>query len=352
MVERKELGLIDKLLPVWIIVCMAIGLLLGKYMPSFGEAASIGIPIGLFLMIYPAMTKIRMEDLKKALTGGKQAGIVVFFNYAVNPFLLWAFGYLFFILIFQNTGMISQEMAQSLWIGLILLGVAPCIAMVLVWTDLSYGNNALAITLMAWNSLIQMLTTPLYIALIIGAQIALDMWMIGQSVVLYLGLPLLLGYLTRKYLIRWKGQQWYDNRILPPLGKIQLLALLFTLIVMFSLEGDVIIQTPELILYMAVPLTLFFGVLFMVTFVTAKLFKCDYEDSVAIAFNSTGRNFELSIAIALTAFAAMPMVAVSTVIGPLIEVPVMLSLVYFARYAKYAWFEKKEIMVTQEGVTS
>lgn len=203
--------------------------------------------------------------------------------------------------------------------------------MVLVWTDLARGNNALAITLMAWNSLIQMATTPLFIYLIIGTRVPLDVGEIARSVILYLALPLLVGVVTRRLLVSRRGEAWYEGRFVPRLNTLQLLALLGTLVVMFALKGGVILDHPELIWRMIPPLVLFFLTLFTVTLFTARLLSLGYQDAVAVAFNSTGRNFELSIAIALTAFASRPMVGVSTVIGPLIEVPVMLGLVALAR---------------------
>lgn len=318
-VGEKSLGLVEKLLPLWIALAMAAGLLLGRLAPGAGAALEPAIPLGLFLMIYPAMAKLHMEDVRAAVRSGKASLLVIFFNYAVDPFLLWLFGWLFL----RNQ--------PDMWVGLILLGVAPCIAMVLVWTDLARGNNALAITLMAWNSLIQMVTTPLFIYLIIGTRIALDIRQIAMSVVLYLGLPLLLGVLSRSWLVARRGAAWYEERFTPVLGRLQLLALLATLVILFSQKGAVILEHPELIYLMVPPLALFFVTLFLVAFGAARLARLPYADAVAVGFNSTGRNFELSIAIALSAFASRPLVGVSTVIGPLIEVPVMLALVALAK---------------------
>lgn len=293
----------------------------GRFTFDMGHVLSLGIPVGLFLMIYPAMTKIHLEDTKKALANGYAAGIVVFFNYLINPFLLWLFGWVFL------------RDYPELWTGLILLGVAPCIAMVLVWTDLSGGNNPLALTLMAWNSLVQMVTTPVFIFLIIGSRIPLDVGLIAESVILFLGLPLLAGVFTRNRLLKSKGHDWFVKKFTPFINKVQFASLLFTLVVMFSLKGDVIVDRPELVLLMAVPLVLFFVTLYFLTFNVGKWLRLDTRDAVAVAFNATGRNFELSIAIALTAFAAQKMVGVATVVGPLVEVPVMLFLVSMAKKA-------------------
>lgn len=323
-----SLGWIEKLLALWVVLCIISGLLLGKYFPEFSESLAIGIPIGLFLMIYPAMTKIELEELKKALQSKKQVGIIVFFNYAVNPFLLYALGFIFFENILPYFGLITDETAKHLWTGLILLGVAPCIAMVLVWTDLAKGNGPLGIVLMAWNSIIQIITTPLYIALLVGTYIAIDIILIGESVLLYLGLPLLFGVITRREVIKRKSESWLNKRLIPYFNAMQLLALLFTMVVMFSLKGGVILDNPNLIWQMAIPVILFFFLLFNLVYYTTRRLGYNYEDASTMGFHCTGRNFELAIAIAITAFASMPMVAVSTVVGPLIEIPVMLTLVW------------------------
>ncbi|MGQ9719137.1 MAG: arsenic resistance protein [Nitrososphaerales archaeon] len=329
-VKVGGLGWIEKLLAVWIALCIIIGLLLGKYLPELSKHLEIGIPIGLFLMIYPAMTKIEIEELKEALRSKRQVGVIVFFNYAVNPFLLYALGFMFFENILPFFGLITLETARYLWTGLILLGVAPCIAMVLVWTDLAKGNGPLGIVLMAWNSIIQVFTTPLYIALLVGTYIAIDIVLIGESVLLYLGLPLLFGVITRREVIKRKSEDWLNNKLIPYYNAIQLLALLFTMVVMFSLRGGVIIDNPSLIWQMAIPVVLFFFLLFNLVYYTTRRMGYNYEDAATMGFHCTGRNFELAIAIALTAFSFMPMVAVSTVVGPLIEIPVMLTIVWMA----------------------
>ena len=321
--NQPKLGLVSKLLPLWIILAMVFGLLLGKFLPQIGKALQPGIPLGLFVMIYPAMTKLKLGEVRGAVKDWKPAAIVIFFNYAFNPFLLYLIGWVFL----RNY--------PDLWTGLVLLGVAPCIAMVLVWTDLARGNGPLGIVLMAWNSLIQIFTTPFFIWLILGTHASVDIRLIAQSVLLYLGLPLLTGVLSRNWMIKKKGEDWFTKKAIPVLDDVQLVALILTLVVMFALQGDVILQHPELIYLMAVPLILFFFLLFFsVLMISRKVGFC-YADSATTAFHCTGRNFELAIAIALTAFASRPMVGVSTVIGPLIEVPLMLTIVFLAR--KFEW---------------
>jgi ACR3 family arsenite transporter len=328
--KEVKLGWIEKLLALWIGLCIVIGLAMGKYLPDLSKHLEVGIPIGLFLMIYPAMTKIELGELQEALKSKRQVAVIAFFNYAINPFLLYVLGWAFFENILPYFGLITHETARFLWTGLILLGVAPCIAMVLVWTDLAKGNGALGIVLMAWNSIIQIITTPFYIALLVGTYISIDITLIGQSVLLYLGLPLLFGVLTRREVIKRKGADWLNHSLLPYFSKMQLLALLFTMVVMFSLKGGIIIDNPNLIWQMAIPIVLFFIILFNLVYFVTRRMGYNYEDSVTMGFHCTGRNFELAIAIALTAFASLPMVAVSTVVGPLIEIPVMLTLVWLA----------------------
>ncbi|WEU40855.1 MAG: arsenic resistance protein [Candidatus Odinarchaeum yellowstonii] len=333
------LSIIDRLLSLWVAIGIVIGLTIGKLAPWLNIYLQYGIPVGLFLMIYPAMVKIDLNDLKQALKSKREVGVVAFLNYAVNPFLVYFIGFVFFSLIFPGLGLLTPDTASALWTGLILLGVAPCIAMVLVWTDLAQGNGPLGIVLMAWNSIIQIITTPLYIALLVGTYVSINVLSIGESVLLYLGLPLIAGALTRKIILNRKGPAWFSNKLIPPLGSLQLLALLFTMVVMFSLQGYVILDNPQLILFMVAPLFLFIFLLYNLAYFLARKIGHDYCDSTTIGFHCTGRNFELAIAIALTAFAATPLVAVSTVIGPLIEIPVMLALVKISLRRKQVFSE-------------
>jgi arsenite transporter len=328
--KPQTLNWVSKLLALWIAIAIIIGLAVGTFFPAFSATLEVGIPIGLFFMIYPAMTKIEIGELKKAVKSPRQTSIIVFFNYLINPFLLFGLGYIFFEVLFPSLGLIDLTTARYLWTGLILLGVAPCIAMVLVWTDLCKGNGPLGIVLMAWNSIIQIITTPLFIALLVGTYVSIDIVSIGESILLYLGLPLLLGYITRKQVIKRKSRDWFNKKLVPSFDTVQLLALLATMVVMFALRGGVIINDPSIVWQMAIPVVLFFFLLFNLVYFTTRRLGFNYEDSATMAFHCTGRNFELAIAIALTAFAAMPMVAVSTVVGPLIEIPVMLTLVTLA----------------------
>lgn len=317
----SQLSTFDKLFPFLIILSMSVGLVFGAIAPRLAQAAEPLIPVGLFLMIYPTVTKVPFAALRRSVGEKRPALLSIILNYLVNPFLLFTLGWLFL----RNQ--------PDLWTGLILLGIAPCIGMVLVWADLAGADNALSVSLMAWNSLIQIVSVPLWITLLIGTRVDLPVTVVLESTFLYLGLPLLAAYITQRVTISVKGESWFKKRLNPLLGKIQLSALLITLVVMFALKGEAIFAAPLLIFSMIFPLTLFFFAMFIIGTTTACLLpKLPMDKAVTIGFHVTGRNFELAIALALSAFAASPLVAVSTVIGPLIEVPVMLALVWLGRW--------------------
>lgn len=338
-----------RLLPVFVIVSMVIGIVIGKlygisnfeltppidaiksifhgtYQFSIGNTLALGVVVGLFMMMYPAMANIKFEDLGKATRSPKQLLIVAFFNYAVAPFFMLLLAKIF----------LSTE--PDLYTGLVLYGLAPCIAMVIVFTYLSAGNGPLAIILVALNSIIQMLLIPVYAKLLLG-EVHFDVWVVGESVLLYLGIPLVAGMLTRFLGVKRFGEEWF-HKLKFYLDTLSIVGLLFTLIVMFALKGDLILEKPFLIVQMAIPMTLFFWIMFVVVYLVGWKFGLNYKDAVAVGFNSTGRDFEIAIAIAITAF--NPTVALATVIGPLIEVPVMLALVAFAKRTEYKLFKGRE----------
>ncbi len=340
-----------RLLPVFVIVSMAIGIGVGKlygisnfaltppidaiksivhgtYEFSIPNTLALGVVVGLFMMIYPAMANIKFEDLGKAAKSPKQLLIVIFFNYAIAPF---------FMLLLAKIFLGSEP---DLYTGLILYGLAPCIAMVIVFTYLAQGNAPLAIILVALNSIIQMMLIPLYSKLLLG-NVRFDVLVVGESVLLYLGIPLVAGMLTRFLGVKRFGEAWFQ-KLKFYLDTLSIAGLLFTLIVMFALKGDLILKEPFFIVKMAVPMIIFFLAMFVMVYLVSWRLKLNYVDSVAVAFNSTGRDFEIAIAIAITAF--NPTVALATVIGPLIEVPVMLGLVWFAKSTELKLFEKKGIV--------
>jgi ACR3 family arsenite transporter len=325
-----------RLLPIFVVVSMALGIGIGNALQisdfaltppidalkSIGggtfelnvpSAISLGVPIGLFAMMYPAMTNVRLGEVGHAFRSPRQLAVVLVFNYLVAPFLMLGLANLF----------VSDP---ELHTGLVLYGLAPCIAMVIIFTFLAKGNTPMALVFVALNSVAQMLLIPVYARLLIG-NVNFDVWIVAESVVLYLGLPLLAGVLTRMAVVRRGGEAAMD-RLKPILNGISILGLLFTLVVMFALKGDLILRRPQIVIEMAIPMALFFAAMFFMVLVIGARLRFPYEDAVAVAFSATGRDFEIAIAIAITAFT--PTVALATVVGPLIEVPVMLLFVWSA----------------------
>jgi ACR3 family arsenite transporter len=346
-----------KLLPVFVLVSMAVGVGIGKlygisnfeltppidaikdifrgqYSFTLPNTLALGVVVGLFLMMYPAMTNIRFEDLGKAVRSKKQLFTVLFFNFAVAPFVMFGLATLFF------------RPGSDFHTALVLYGLAPCIAMVIVFTFLAMGNSALAIVLVAINSILQMALIPVYAHWLLGS-VDFEVWVVAESVVLYLGLPLVAGFLTRRWGVRKYGEAGF-RRVKSMLDTLSIIGLLFTLVVMFALKGDLIVERPGIIVQLAVPMTLFFWGMFAVVYLVGWKLGFNYKDTVAVAFNSTGRDFEIAIAIAITAF--NPTVALATVVGPLIEVPVMLVLVWLARRTRDRMFAPAvEPVPVQEG---
>ena len=333
-----------RLLPVFVFVSMAIGILVGNLLnisdftltppidaiksiaagtfePSVPALISLGVPIGLFLMMYPAMTNVRLGEVGAAFRSPRQLGVVMVLNYLVAPFVMFALA----------TILVGDPELRT---GLILYGLAPCIAMVIIFTYLARGNTPMALVFVALNSVIQMLLIPVYARLLIG-DVSFDVAVVAESVVLYLGLPLVAGVATRWYVVRRRGETAMDA-LKPVLNGVSILGLLFTLIVMFALKGDLILERPAIVLEMAIPMALFFAFMFFLALLIGSRLRFPYGDGVAVAFNSTGRDFEIAIAIAITAFS--PTVALATVVGPLIEVPVMLFLVWSAMRLRPRFF--------------
>ncbi len=325
-----------RLLPFFVVFSMAVGIAIGKalnisdfaltppidaiksifagtFVFNVANAISLGVPLGLFFMMYPAMTNVRLAEVGRAFQSPKQLGTVLVFNFLIAPF---------FMLLLANVFVADPELRT----GLVLYGLAPCIAMVIIFTFLAKGNTPMALVFVALNSVMQMILIPVYARLLIG-NIDFDVWVVAESVLLYLGLPLIAGVLTRQLVTRRGGEEAME-RLKPGLNALSILGLLFTLIVMFSLKGDLILARPMIVVEMAIPMTIFFAVMFFTVYFAGSRLGFNYKDAVAVAFNSTGRDFEIAIAIAITAFS--PTVALATVVGPLIEVPVMLALVWGA----------------------
>jgi len=345
-----------RLLPFLVLFSMAVGILIGNalsisdfaltppidaiksiaagtFQPSVPALISLGVPIGLFAMMYPAMTNVRLGEVGIAFRSPRQLGVVLFFNYLIAPFVMFALANIF----------VADPELRT---GLILYGLAPCIAMVIIFTFLAKGNTPMALVFVALNSVIQMLLIPVYANLLIGS-VEFDTMVVAQSVVLYLGLPLVAGVLTRILVVRRKGEAGMEA-LKPALNAVSILGLLFTLIIMFALKGDLILQQPRIVLEMAIPMTLFFSFMFFTVLLVGWRMHFPYRDAVAVAFNATGRDFEIAIAIAITAFS--PTVALATVVGPLIEVPVMLFFVWSAMKLAPRMFAVQPLPVVAGGV--
>ena len=344
-----------RLLPVFVIVSMAIGIAIGNVLSisdfaltppidalksiaggtfdvTVPNVISLGVPIGLFAMMYPAMTNVRLGEVGAAFRSPRQLAVVLGFNYLVAPFVMLALA---------NVFVADPELHT----GLVLYGLAPCIAMVIIFTFLAKGNTPMALVFVALNSIAQMLLIPVYARLLIG-EVSFDVWVVAESVVLYLGLPLVAGVITRLAVVRRRGEAGMDE-LKPYLNGVSILGLLFTLIVMFALKGDLILQRPGIVVEMAIPMALFFGLMFFAVLAVGWRLRFPYRDAVAVAFNATGRDFEIAIAIAITAFS--PTVALATVVGPLIEVPVMLFLVWSAMRLAPRLFGTRGLPVANAG---
>ncbi|MFP3143410.1 MAG: bile acid:sodium symporter [Caldisphaera sp.] len=320
-----KLSLKTIMFPILVAVSLVLGLLLGLKVRAYSSTVTTyGIPVGLFFMIYPAMTKVRLEEIGKSVRDFKTLGLMVFLNYAVDPLLVAGLAYLFFYVIFNHLGLLTSSITSQALVGVILLGVAPCIAMVIVWTDLAGGNLALGVSFVAWNSVIQIITTPILVYMLARTSVRINPLLILESVLLYLLIPLIAGIVTRRTLQRKK----IFPKVLKALDNVQTIGLLFTIVMIFWGEGYGVIKYPFLIWMIGVIMLTFYIVLFHLGYFAAKFTGYNYADSTAIGFTVSARDFEVSIAIAVAAFSAYPYVAVTTTIGPLLEIPFMLLLVW------------------------
>ncbi len=335
---ERRLGIWEKYLTIWVALCIGAGTFLGRVFPQISdilarlEVAHISIPIAIlvFAMIYPIMVQISFEEIKRAALSPKPIALTLFANWAVKPFTMALFAWLFLGVIF--TRFLTPEQIQDYRAGLILLGVAPCTAMVLVWSYLARGNMGHTLVMTAINSLTMVvLYAPLTMLLLGISGIRVPWLTVALSVAIYIGTPLLAGYLTRRQVIKRKGMEWFKTRLVPALGKISIIALLITLVVIFTYQGYLIIELPAIIGMISAGILVNILVVFGVTYFIARVMHLSYEDAAPAAIIAGSNHFEVAIAVAITLFGVTSGAALATVVGVLTEVPFMLILVQLCK---------------------